>query len=61
MFLMRQKRLPENLTKKKYAEQKGPIEPATKDDIQFVQAMNVLKGLPVQKTPETKTDTVKTN
>ncbi|MFM9836220.1 MAG: S41 family peptidase [Methylophilaceae bacterium] len=46
---------------KKYAEQKGPIEPATKDDIQFVQAMNVLKGLPVQKTPETKTDTVKTN
>ncbi len=35
---------------KKFAEQKGPIEPASKDDIQFVQAMNVLKGLPVQKT-----------
>jgi carboxyl-terminal processing protease len=46
---------------KKYAEQKGPIEPATKDDIQFVQAMNVLKGLPVQKTPEVKTDAAKTN
>jgi len=46
---------------KKYAEQKGPIEPASKDDIQFVQAMNVLKGLPVQKTPEVNTDAVKTN
>jgi len=39
---------------KKFAEQKGPIEPASKDDIQFVQAMNVLKGLPVQKSPEVK-------
>ncbi len=46
---------------KKYAEQKGSIEPATKDDIQFVQAMNVLKGLPVQKTPEVKTDAAKAN
>jgi len=46
---------------KKYAEQKGPIEPATKDDIQFVQAMNVLKGLPVQKTPEVKPDATKVN
>jgi carboxyl-terminal processing protease len=46
---------------KKYAEQKGPIEPASKDDIQFVQAMNVLKGLPVQKTPEVKTDAAKVN
>jgi carboxyl-terminal processing protease len=36
---------------KKFAEQKGPIEPATKDDFQFVQAMNLLKGLPVQKAP----------
>ena len=39
---------------KKFAEQKGPIEPATKDDFQFVQAMNQLKGLPVMKTPEVK-------
>jgi carboxyl-terminal processing protease len=46
---------------KKYAEQKGPIEPATKDDIQFMQAMNVLKGLPVQKTPEVKPDATKVN
>jgi carboxyl-terminal processing protease len=46
---------------KKFAEQKGPIEPATADDIQFVQAMNLLKGLPVQKTPEVKTDATKTN
>ncbi len=42
------------LAEKKFAEQKGPIEPASKDDIQFVQAMNVLKGLPVQKAPEVK-------
>ena len=27
---------------------------ASKEDIQFMQAMNVLKGLPVQKTPEAK-------
>ena len=46
---------------KKYAEQKGPIEPASKDDIQFVQAMNVLKGLPVQKTPDPKIEATKTN
>ncbi len=39
---------------KKFAEQKGPIEPATKDDFQFVQAMNQLKGLPVMKMPEPK-------
>lgn len=35
----------------KFAEPKGPIEPASKDDIQFMQAMNVLKGLPVETTP----------
>lgn len=46
---------------KKFAEQKGPIEPATADDVQFVQAMNLLKGLPVQKTPDVKTDATKTN
>ncbi|MFW5432732.1 MAG: S41 family peptidase [Methylophilaceae bacterium] len=37
---------------KKFAERKGPIEPATKDDIQFMQAMNVLKGLPVENEAE---------
>jgi len=51
----------EKLNEKKFAEQKGPIEPASKDDIQFVQAMNLLKGLPVQKTPEVKTEATKTN
>ncbi len=35
------------LNEKKYAEQTGPIEPASKDDLQFVQAMNFLKGKPV--------------
>jgi carboxyl-terminal processing protease len=47
---------------KKFAEQKGPIEPASKDDVQFVQAMNLLKGLPVQKSPEApKADSAKAN
>lgn len=41
---------------KKFAEPKGPIEPASKDDIQFVQAMNVLKGLPVETMPEEKVE-----
>jgi len=36
---------------KQFTERKGPIEPASKDDFQFVQAMNLLKGLPVQKSP----------
>lgn len=44
----------EKLNEKKFAETKGPIEPASKDDIQFVQAMNLLKGLPVQKSPDVK-------
>lgn len=38
----------------KFAEPKGPIEPASKDDFQFVQAMNVLKGLPVESMPKEK-------
>ncbi len=42
----------EKLNEKKFAEIKGPIEPASKDDFQFIQAMNLLKGLPVEKTPE---------
>ncbi len=46
----------DKLNEKKYAEQKGPIEPASKDDFQFVQAMNFLKGLPVEATPIKKED-----
>ncbi len=42
----------------KFAEPKGPIEPASKDDFQFVQAMNVLKGLPVESMPKVKEKTV---
>jgi len=38
----------------KFAEPKGPIEPASKDDFQFVQAMNLLKGLPVEAKPKEK-------
>jgi carboxyl-terminal processing protease len=37
----------EKLNEKKHAETTGPIEPASKDDIQFTQAMNFLKGMPV--------------
>lgn len=44
---------------KKFAERKGPIEPASKDDFQFVQAMNLLKGLPVEKAPEPKVESAK--
>jgi carboxyl-terminal processing protease len=42
------------LNEKKFAEPQGPIEPASKEDFQFQQAMNHLKGLPVQKAPEPK-------
>jgi carboxyl-terminal processing protease len=42
------------LNEKKFAEPQGPIEPTSKEDLQFVQAMNLLKGLPVQKMPEVK-------
>ena len=44
----------------KYAEPKGPIEPATKDDVQFMQAMNFLKGFPVAHT-EPKVEANKAN
>ncbi len=47
------------LKEEKFAEPKGPIEPASKEDIQFVQAMNVLKGLPVESTPEKKVEASK--
>ncbi len=51
----------EKLNEKKFAEPTGPIEPASKDDIQFTQAMNLLKGLPVIKTPPAKVEATKTN
>jgi carboxyl-terminal processing protease len=47
------------LKEEKFAEPKGPIEPASKDDIQFVQAMNLLKGLPVEADTEEKIETAK--
>ena len=37
------------LNEKKFAEASAPIEPASKDDVQFTQAMNFLKGKPVIK------------
>lgn len=53
----------EKLNEKKFAEPKAPIEPASKDDIQFMQAMNLLKGLPVvqSEAPKAKTEAEKTN
>lgn len=46
---------------KKFAEAAGPIEPASKDDIQFMQAMNFLKGKPVIKSEPPKVEATKTN
>jgi carboxyl-terminal processing protease len=37
----------DKLSEKKYAEPAGPIEPTSKEDLQFAQAMNFLKGKPV--------------
>lgn len=52
----------EKLNEKKFAEPTAPIEPASKDDIQFTQAMNLLKGLPVIQSPVTvKADATKSN
>lgn len=51
----------EKFNEKKFAEPVAPIEPASKDDVQFVQAMNLLKGLPVIKTEPKKTDTANSN
>lgn len=50
----------EKLNEKKFAEPTGPIEPASKDDIQFTQAMNLLKGLPVIKSAPPKVEAAKT-
>lgn len=47
------------LNEKKYAEPTGPIEPASKDDIQFTQAMNFLKGKPVIHTEPAKVEPTK--
>lgn len=51
----------EKLNEKKYAEPTAPIEPASKDDIQFTQAMNLLKGLPVIQSAPAKLEAAKTN
>lgn len=50
----------EKVNEKKFAEPTGPIEPASKDDIQFTQAMNLLKGLPVIKSVPPKVEAAKT-
>ena len=42
----------DKLKEEKHAESRGPIEPASKDDFQFMQALNLLKGQPVLKAPE---------
>ncbi|MBA3695363.1 MAG: S41 family peptidase [Methylotenera sp.] len=51
----------EKANDKKYAEPAAPIEPASKDDIQFTQAMNFLKGKPVIKIEPAKIEATKTN
>jgi carboxyl-terminal processing protease len=51
----------EKANEKKFAENTGPIEPASKDDIQFTQAMNFLKGKPVIKSEPAKVEATKTN
>jgi carboxyl-terminal processing protease len=51
----------EKANEKKFAEPTGPIEPASKDDIQFTQAMNLLKGLPVIKSAPPKVEASKAN
>ena len=51
----------EKAAEKKFAEPAAPIEPASKDDIQFAQAMNFLKGKPVIKTEPPKIEASKTN
>ena len=43
---------------KKFAETTAPIEPASKEDLQFVQAMNFLKGQPVVQSEKPKTEAV---
>ena len=45
------------MNEKKYAEPTAPIEPASKDDLQFAQAMNFLKGNPVVESVRPKVET----
>jgi len=45
------------LNEKKFAEPTAPIEPASKEDIQFTQAMNFLKGNPVVQSERPKVET----
>jgi carboxyl-terminal processing protease len=51
----------EKINEKKFAEPPSPIEPASKDDLQFAQAMNFVKGLPVKSEPPAKVEAAKTN
>jgi carboxyl-terminal processing protease len=44
------------LNEKKFAEASAPIEPASKEDLQFAQAMNFLKGKPVIKSEPPKVE-----
>ena len=46
------------LNEKKFAEPTAPIEPASKEDLQFAQAMNFLKGMPVVENERPKTEAV---
>lgn len=46
------------LNEKKFAEPTGPIEPASKEDLQFAQAMNYLKGQPVVENERPKAEAV---
>ncbi|OIQ95277.1 carboxy-terminal processing protease CtpB precursor [mine drainage metagenome] len=51
----------EKANEKKFAEHTAPIEPASKDDIQFTQAINFLKGIPVVQSKPPKEDATKAN
>lgn len=48
------------LNEKKFAEASAPIEPASKEDLQFAQAMNFLKGKPVIKSEPPKVEAAST-
>jgi carboxyl-terminal processing protease len=48
------------LNEKKFAEASAPIEPASKEDLQFAQAMNFLKGKPVIKSEPPKVEAAAT-
>ena len=50
----------DKLKERKFAEPTGPIEPASKEDLQFAQAMNFLKGKPVVAAEPAKVETAVT-